>query len=75
MKYPALLGNVKEQSLADIWRAEQFDSLRRAMLDGVENATEVCRHCRLYLYGMHESDRLDDFVQKLKNKYKECHNG
>lgn len=69
MKYPCVLGNVKEEGLQDIWLGEKYRSFQRGMLEGVDKAAEVCGKCILYRYDMHAEDRLDADAAQLKNKY------
>ncbi|MBE6033261.1 MAG: radical SAM protein [Clostridiales bacterium] len=69
MKYPEILGNVKEENIKEIWNGERFNQLRNNLLKGVENATEVCRKCNLYLYDMHKEDALDKYKNSLIKIY------
>ncbi|MCM1302696.1 MAG: radical SAM protein [Butyrivibrio sp.] len=69
MKYPCILGNVREESVQDIWLGENYRSFQRNMLEGVDKAAEVCGKCILYRYDMHAEDRLDADAGQLKNKY------
>ncbi|QHI71949.1 radical SAM/SPASM domain-containing protein [Aminipila terrae] len=65
MKYPAVLGNIKEKNIERIWNGEKFNEFRRNLLHGVKNATDVCQKCNLYLYDMHKEDVLDRYVNNL----------
>lgn len=69
MKYPCVLGNVKEESLQGIWLGEKYRNFQRNMLDGVDRAAEVCGKCTLYRYDMHAEDRLDADAERLKRYY------
>lgn len=69
MKYPCVLGNVKEESMQEIWLGEKYRCFQRGMLDGVGTAAEVCGKCTLYRYDMHTEDRLDADAERLKDKY------
>ncbi len=69
MKYPCTLGNVRAESVQDIWLGENYRSFQRNMLDGVGEAAEVCGKCTLYRYDLHAEDRLDADAGQLKNKY------
>lgn len=70
MKYPMILGNVLEDSVDNVWNGETYNLFRRNMLDGIWNASEVCKTCTLYRYDLHEEDKLDDVAIELKEKYK-----
>lgn len=72
MKYPAILGDAQKESLCEIWNGTGYDGFRAALLKGKENM-DVCRDCSLYLYDMHEEDRLDGHEQELIKKYQEKH--
>ena len=72
MKYPAVLGDTRINSVCDIWSGSEFNRFRLRMLDGVKKAGNVCRECNLYLYDLHEEDILDSnnlTLDKLKNTY------
>lgn len=71
MKYPAVLGDVHNDHLLDIWNGEVYHAFRRDMLHSVEKAGPVCGECSLYLYDMHPEDRLDDDAERLLIQYKE----
>lgn len=68
-KYPGIIGNIKEQSLYDIWNGEAYNRFRYKMLDGVKQASEACGKCSIYLYGTYQEDLLDDYAEDLKKKY------
>lgn len=70
MKYPMILGNVLEDSVDNVWNGQTYNLFRRNMLEGVWNASEVCKNCTLYRYDLHEEDKLDDVAIELKEKYK-----
>lgn len=69
MRYPVVLGDIGKKSVQDVWMGEDFQRFRRNMLAGVEDASHVCKECRLYLYDMHEEDRLDEVAEILLRKY------
>ncbi len=71
MKYPAVLGDVCQEQVQKIWLGERFQKFRKAMLTGVEKASDVCRDCSLYLYDMHEEDRLDEAAEELLKRYED----
>lgn len=69
MKYPGVLGNVKEQSVQEVWKGEKFNQFRREVLQGVKQIKGACSKCNLYLYDLHEEDMLDACVEELLKKY------
>jgi len=71
MKYPAVLGDVRQDSVPGIWNGEAFQRFRRAMLEARSSAGAVCRECSLYRYDLHPEDVLDDARERLKSLYRE----
>lgn len=69
MKYPAVLGDVKRQTVPEIWRGEAFNRFRVQMLQSREQAGPVCRDCKLYRYDLHPEDVLDGVRGELAAKY------
>lgn len=69
MKYPAVLGDARRQSVPEIWRGEAFNRFRIQMLQSREQAGSVCRDCKLYLYDLHPEDVLDGVREELERKY------
>lgn len=69
MKYPAVLGDVKRQTVPEIWRGAAFNRFRVQMLRSREGAGHVCRDCKLYLYDLHPEDVLDEVREELEMKY------
>ena len=70
MKYPAVLGDTKKQSVRDIWNGERFQHFRRHMLESREKASPICAQCNLYLYDLHQEDVLDFAREQLLDHYK-----
>lgn len=70
MKYPCILGNVKEMGIQDIWQGSLYRRFQGNMLEGVEKAAETCSKCVLYRYDMQEEDRLDQKAEELKKIYR-----
>lgn len=69
MKYPAILGDVKHQTVPEIWRGTAFNHFRASMLRSREGVGAVCRDCNLYLYDLHPEDVLDEVREELERKY------
>lgn len=63
------LGNISETSLPDIWNGIKFNRFRYSMLDGVNNATGVCKGCKIYKHATCPEDTLDNDVDRLKHIY------
>lgn len=69
MKYPAVLGNVVEHRIEEVWDGAVFQSFQRRMLEGVDKASEVCRTCTLYRYDLHQEDKLDDAAKEILERF------
>lgn len=67
-KYPAILGNIREESLKQIWNGQRFMQLRLQMLNGASSACDVCKTCNLFQYGMHVEDYLDNSSERIKSR-------
>jgi len=67
---PAKLGNVKDESVADIWNSRLFNGFRALMLTKAANCGKICAACTLYRYGMFPEDNLDLYAHKLLPLYK-----
>ena len=66
---PAKVGNVKNQSVTEIWNSGNFNQFRARMLTGASNCGKVCADCTLYRYGLFPEDMLDAYAQKLLPVY------
>ena len=71
MKYPAVLGDVNQNTVPEIWTGAAFNRFRREMLDSRAQVSPVCRDCKLYLYDLHPEDVLDDVRETLTASYYE----
>ncbi|GAU75653.1 radical SAM [Fusibacter sp. 3D3] len=69
-QYPIILGNVNNTDLKAIWDSARANQFRTDMLEGVKFASKVCSKCNLYQYGLFKEDRLDEYSNILKEKYK-----
>lgn len=70
MKYPAVLGDVTEHTVPELWTGAPFQEFRRRLLTDRGQASPVCRDCKLYLYDLHPEDRLDDVRDWLRSQYR-----
>jgi len=68
-EYPGIMGDCNEQSVCDIWNGKQFQSFRRAMLEGTKNICETCAKCNIIKYRMFPEDNLNNDVERLKKFY------
>lgn len=69
MKYPAILGDVNQNTVPEIWTGKPFNQFRQNMLEDRTRIGPVCRDCKLYLYDLHPEDVLDGVGETLTEKY------
>lgn len=69
MKYPAVLGDVRQENIQDIWHGAAFNQFRRKLLCSRQAAGMVCGQCTLYQYDLHEEDIIDEVAEELIGKY------
>lgn len=70
MTYPEILGDININSVKEIWNGKKFNCFRLRQLNGTKNTCDVCKDCKIYLYGMHMEDLLDNSKVELVEKYK-----
>lgn len=68
-EYPGIMGDVNNQSIAEIWNGKKFQNFRRTMLDGVKKVGKICAQCELIKYRLFPEDVLNDDAEKLKKFY------
>ncbi len=67
-----VFGNVKEQSLMDIWNNKKMNSFRRTHLKKKKYTLNVCDNCCSPYYDTQLLDVLDDHADKLLNFFGEA---
>lgn len=67
--YPAILGDCNLDSVYDIWNGEAFRAFRRAMLDGLDRASDVCTDCSIIKYRWFPEDDLSADAERLRLVY------
>jgi radical SAM protein with 4Fe4S-binding SPASM domain len=70
ISYPAIMGDVNNQTMQEIWNGEAYRGFRRAMLDGRDHANDVCAQCNFIKYRLFPEDDLQDATERLKGVYK-----
>jgi radical SAM protein with 4Fe4S-binding SPASM domain len=63
-----IMGNIMDESLADIWNGRKFIDFRKSLLSG-HNMPEICKGCTFFHTIMTQDDVLDDAVEDLLEKY------
>lgn len=66
---PVIFGNIREQSLTDIWDSNFRELILKRQLKGVEQIP-ICRDCSVPAYGLQEGDYLDGHEEELLQKWK-----
>lgn len=67
-KYPVIFGNIKADTVKNIWNSKDFCQFRYQMLSGIHSACTTCSECNLYLYGLNPEDYLDPYADALREK-------
>jgi len=67
-KHEQLIGDVKKQSLKEIWNSDILKMYRFDNLKGKRNFIQTCNNCGQLKYGM--PDNIDDYANDLINKIK-----
>lgn len=63
-----VIGNVKNESLLDIWNGERIKTFRRTHLDGNRVKLKACSNCQ-YVQGANVLSDLDNYAGELKEIY------
>lgn len=70
MEYPKIFGNIKDNTVKEIWQGKELNEFRRELLNGTQNSNNnVCKRCNLYKYGVFKEDLLESYKEKLKKVY------
>lgn len=64
---PVILGNIKKQSLTDIWNSKFRELILKRQLGGVEKIP-ICQECSVPAFGLQEGDYLDGHEEELLQK-------
>jgi radical SAM protein with 4Fe4S-binding SPASM domain len=70
-EYPEIIGDCNYEPVNEIWMGEKFQNFRRRMLEGLNNASEVCENCNIIKYRSFDEDLLYNDAHRLKPLY-EC---
>ena len=67
---PIVVGNVKDDSIVNIWNSSTWNKFRLKMLSGSEFAGKVCSDCVLTKLCSFSSDNIDSEINRLTTYYK-----
>ena len=65
-KRKLVVGNLKYQSMVDIWQGEKLKKFWVTMLEGKKNSYEMCQKCLLPMYDC--NDNIDDYAEQIKER-------
>ena len=66
---PVIFGNIRDQSLTDIWNSKFRELILKRQLKGVEQIP-ICQDCIVPSFGLQEGDYLDGHEEELLQKWK-----
>ncbi len=64
-----LIGSIHEKSLLEIWNSEKMKLFRKIQISGQREKHPICGKCNFPVYGIQESDNLDDMDAAIKCHY------
>jgi len=68
-----VVGDVKEETLKDIWNSDKLNALRLQHLEGKRSANVTCRDCGHLRYA--QVDNIDQFGKRLLEKFRNSPSG
>lgn len=68
-----VVGDVKEETLKNIWNSDKLNALRLQHLEGKRSANITCRDCGHLRYA--QVDNIDQFGNRLLEKFKNSQSG
>lgn len=69
-QFPLKLGNVKDNSIKDIWNGQKMRDFQVVQLQGKSGLYSACKKCVVPSHGMQQGDYLDDYADQLVARYK-----
>jgi radical SAM protein with 4Fe4S-binding SPASM domain len=70
ISYPAIMGDSNHQTIQEIWNGEAYRSFRLSMLEGRDQANDVCKQCNFIKYRLFPEDDLHEAAERLKGAYR-----
>lgn len=67
--YPTIIGNVKRDSLKDIWNGELLKEFQILQLKKMRGSNSLCKHCILPEQAFCPQDNMDKEAEKLLEKF------
>ena len=63
--HAAVLGNVCQMSIQEVWEGEQYHGFLKKMLADAKCGIPVCEGCKAYAYTMRNEDSVDAAQDRL----------
>lgn len=64
-----IMGNINDNTILEIWNSKKLKEFRKMQINGNRYKHPVCGKCEFPIYGMQESDNLEDISEELRNYY------
>jgi radical SAM protein with 4Fe4S-binding SPASM domain len=64
-----VVGNIKDESIVNIWNGKRFNEVRYDMIKNTKNINKVCKRCTMISHRYHIEDDLDNYREKLLRIY------
>jgi radical SAM protein with 4Fe4S-binding SPASM domain len=66
---PLVSGNIKDDTIVNIWNSKKLNDFRLKMLQGTKFASKICAECTLTKVCSFSSDNIDSEIERLKEYY------
>lgn len=66
---PITIGNIRTQSITDMWKSKQLNEFRLKTLKGTKTANKICESCTLINLCNFSSDNIDSDAKRLYECY------
>ena len=67
---PLVSGNIKDDTIVNIWNSKKLNDFRLKMLQGTKFASKICAECAFIKVCYFSSDNIDSETERLKEYYK-----
>lgn len=67
-KFPILIGNIRENSLLEVWNGKRMMEFRKLHLNEGKKSHNVCNSCDLPMFGLQPGDNIDNYRLQILEK-------